>query len=346
MKKIVLIDELKGAAIILVVLGHAISGCIDVVNKTTFWSYLYYLVESFQMPLFFCISGFLFSYVEVCKYTNYIDVIKKKLIDIAIPYIMGTLIYVIVGNLIGNTKYSLTAFGSIWHKPISHFWFLYIQLIIYMFSFVYIYLDKKYIFFLTLLFYIGWYIYMHSEIRINIETKFLLDRLLYYFCFFNVGFLINQYKLKDVYILKKSNLLIIGVLIVLYCFIYLYVYSLDIHQQPISKTIFAIIGMCIFINFINWLHVHKVRNILIILGENTLPIYMFHSIFVSIVRKAIFLFGDNNVIILINILLGSCVGILIPVICSILGGKFPVLWLPYYPRKMYLNMKGKKCVKR
>ena len=27
MKKIVLIDELKGAAIILVVLGHAISGC-------------------------------------------------------------------------------------------------------------------------------------------------------------------------------------------------------------------------------------------------------------------------------------------------------------------------------
>ena len=140
MKKIVLIDELKGAAIILVVLGHAISGCIDVVNKTTFWSYLYYLVESFQMPLFFCISGFLFSYVEVCKYINYIDVIKKKLIDIAIPYIMGTLIYVIVGNLIGNTKYSLTAFGSIWHKPISHFWFLYIQLIIYMFSFVYIYL--------------------------------------------------------------------------------------------------------------------------------------------------------------------------------------------------------------
>lgn len=60
MKKIVLIDELKGAAIILVVLGHAISGCIDVVNKTTFWSYLYYLVESFQMPLFFCISGFCF----------------------------------------------------------------------------------------------------------------------------------------------------------------------------------------------------------------------------------------------------------------------------------------------
>ena len=102
--------------------------------------------------------------------------------------------------------------------------------------------------------------------------------------------------------------MIIGVLIVLYCFVYLYVYSLDIHQQPISKTIFAIIGMCIFINFINWLHVHKVRNILIILGENTLPIYMFHSIFVSIVRKAVFLFGDNNVIILINILLGSCVG--------------------------------------
>ena len=125
--------------------------------------------------------------------------------------------------------------------------------------------------------------------------------------FFNVGFLINQYKLKDVYILKKSNLLIIGVLIVLYCFVYLYVYSLDIHQQPISKTIFAIIGMYIFINFINWLHVHKVRNILIILGENTLPIYMFHSIFVSIVRRLLFLFGVICNI-LINILLGSCVG--------------------------------------
>ena len=289
MKKIVLIDELKGAAIILVVLGHAISGCIDVVNKTTFWSYLYYLVESFQMPLFFCISGFLFSYVEKFKHTNYLNIIKKKLIDIGIPYVMGTFIYVIVGNLIGNTKYSLTAFGSIWHKPISHFWFLYIQLIIYVFSFIYIYLDKKYILFLTLLIYIGWYIYMHTEIRINIETKFLLDRLLYYFCFFNVGFLINQYKLKDVYILKKCNLLIAGGLIVIYCFIYLYVY---------------------------------------------------------IVRKAVFLFGNNNLIIVINILLGVCVGILVPVIGSILGKKLPVLWLPYYPRKMYLNMKGKKCVEK
>lgn len=346
MKKIVVIDELKGAAIILVVLGHAISGCIDVVNKTTFWSYLYYLVESFQMPLFFCISGFLFSYVEKFKHTNYLNIIKKKLIDIGIPYVMGTFIYVIVGNLIGNTKYSLTAFGSIWHKPISHFWFLYIQLIIYVFSFIYIYLDKKYILFLTLLIYIGWYIYMHTEIRINIETKFLLDRLLYYFCFFNVGFLINQYKLKDVYILKKCNLLITGGLIVIYCFIYLYVYSLNIHQQPICKTIFAIIGMCIFINYINLLHIHKVRNILIILGENTLPIYMFHSIFVSIVRKAVFLFGNNNLIIVINILLGVCVGILVPVIGSILGKKLPVLWLPYYPRKMYLNMKGKKCVEK
>lgn len=345
MKKIVLIDKLKGAAIILVVLGHAISGCIDVVNKTTFWSYLYYLVESFQMPLFFCISGFLFSYVEKSKHTNYQDIIKKKLIDIGIPYIMGTFIYVIVGNLIGNTKYSLTAFGSIWHKPISHFWFLYIQLIIYVFSFIYIYLDKKYIFFLTLLIYIGWYIYMHSEIRINIETKFLLDRLLYYFCFFNVGFLINQYKLKNIYIVK-NNFLITGGLIVLYCFIYLYVYSLNIHQQPISKTIFAIIGMCIFINTIKLLHVHKVRNILIILGENTLPIYMFHSIFVSIVRKAVFLFGNNNLIIVINILLGVCIGILVPVICSVLGKIFPILWLPYYPRKMYLNMKGKKCIKK
>lgn len=344
MKKIVLIDELKGAAIILVVLGHAISGCVDVVNNTTFWSYLYFLVESFQMPLFFCISGFLFSYVEMSKHTGYVEIIKKKIVDIGIPYIMGTFIYIIIGSLIGNTKYSVGAFSSIWHKPISHFWFLYIQLIIYIFSFIYIYLDKKYILFLTMFIYFCWCIYMHSQVRINIENKFLLDRLLYYFCYFNVGFLINQYKFKSIYLFRKDNLFITGSLIVIYSFFYLYIYSLNIHQQPLCKTIFAIIGMWIFINYINLLHIRREKNVLIILGENSLPIYMFHSIFVSIVRKVLFLLGNNILIVFISILLSVCVGILVPLVFSVLGRKIPVFWLPYYPRKMFLTMKGKKCV--
>ena len=130
-KKIHSIDRIKGAAIILVVLGHAISGVMDGINGDQYnvLSIIYDLVESFQMPLFFVISGFLFYYVNYENDFRYVDHIKKRLIDYGIPYITGTLIYVGIGIVTHDSKYTVNALLHFLHMPISHFWFLYVMIL-------------------------------------------------------------------------------------------------------------------------------------------------------------------------------------------------------------------------
>lgn len=50
----------KGYGIILVVLGHAISGAWAYENNLI-WSNIYSLIALFHMPLFFIISGYLYQ---------------------------------------------------------------------------------------------------------------------------------------------------------------------------------------------------------------------------------------------------------------------------------------------
>ena len=71
------IDWLKGFAIILVVLGHCWT-----LDRGLFW-----LIYRFHMPLFFCISGYLFN-----NKRNFKDFLKIKLKTLIIPYMISFLI--------------------------------------------------------------------------------------------------------------------------------------------------------------------------------------------------------------------------------------------------------------
>lgn len=79
------IDFLKGLCIFLVVLGHC-----DTTDKTTFW-----FIYIFHIPLFFCISGYLFK-----PKTNFKSFIKSKVKTLIIPYIIFFVITCIIQNLL------------------------------------------------------------------------------------------------------------------------------------------------------------------------------------------------------------------------------------------------------
>ena len=73
------IDKIKGFAIILVVMGHALAWChadysfllssfFDITDSQMRASFLWRLIYSFHMPLLFFISGFLFYNTSVNFY--------------------------------------------------------------------------------------------------------------------------------------------------------------------------------------------------------------------------------------------------------------------------------------
>ena len=113
------IDYLKGIAIFLVVLGHC-----WLRSDGIFW-----LIYRFHMPLFFCISGYLFN-----KNKKFKDFIKSKFKTLIIPYFIFFLISYIttitilkhdmsipemLKNLILNGRYcSLVSNWAIWYLPL------------------------------------------------------------------------------------------------------------------------------------------------------------------------------------------------------------------------------------
>ena len=101
-KRILWVDYAKSIGIFLVVLGHT----------TTFYP-LRSLIYSFHIPLFFFISGFLFSFE---KYPNFKTFFKRRFSQLVIPYVIFNLITYIFWVFIGR-NYGQDAVINI-YKPI------------------------------------------------------------------------------------------------------------------------------------------------------------------------------------------------------------------------------------
>ena len=121
------IDILKGIAIFLVVLGHAITVYPVNLHNVKATSLIFEWVESVHMPLFFLVSGFTFSYHE--------GYWKKKAKRILVPYLFFCFLDIAARTLLPalvNREKSLAenlydvVFGG------GGYWFLYVLLIFYL----------------------------------------------------------------------------------------------------------------------------------------------------------------------------------------------------------------------
>lgn len=100
--RLVFIDEIKGFAILLVVMGHVLAWNGLSTNDGLDYNHqngslLFQLIYSFHMPLFFCISGYL--YRTCSNFPELIKSIKGKTMRLLFPYLTtGIFIYLCRGN--------------------------------------------------------------------------------------------------------------------------------------------------------------------------------------------------------------------------------------------------------
>lgn len=99
------IDVLKGIGIIFVMLGH-INSKITVVP----WIYMV------PAPLFFALSGFIFSTFEIKKNIPFKEFLVKRLKSLIVPFIFFRLILV-VWWLIAERRFRELDMGPIWFLP-------------------------------------------------------------------------------------------------------------------------------------------------------------------------------------------------------------------------------------
>lgn len=112
------VDILRGIAILLVVLGHTMTGCTDRPEANL----VYNIVWSLQMPLFMLISGYLTRYSKpIVSSRNLLSHIGKRTLTYLLPFFVWT--FLVRGLIFGYHGY-LNIPWLLFHMD-SGYWFLF-----------------------------------------------------------------------------------------------------------------------------------------------------------------------------------------------------------------------------
>lgn len=124
-------DSARGIAIVLVVVGHVIASYHEarLYTESNLYNFLMQFIYSFHMALFMMVSGYLYS---KSSHENRRYEIKKRLLSYGIPYLIFTVLWVLmklVLSSVTNNPVSLTDIPLAVFYPVSFMWFIYALLI-------------------------------------------------------------------------------------------------------------------------------------------------------------------------------------------------------------------------
>lgn len=125
------IDSLKGFAIFLVVLGHAIIYFPIDLHEIAWCETLFKMLSGIHMPLFFAVSGYCFSYRG-----NYLNFLSKKAKRLLLPYVIFNMIDLVPRALLPqfvNRPQSLAESVQSILLNGGAYWFLYTLFLIFAF---------------------------------------------------------------------------------------------------------------------------------------------------------------------------------------------------------------------
>lgn len=188
------VDIMRGIAMLLVVLGHTMTGCTTGAEK----SFLFNIVWSLQMPLFILISGYVTRYSrEISDGSGLWKYVKRRTIAYLLPWVVWS--FIVRGIIFGQSNF-LNLKWLLWHMD-SGYWFLATIWTISMIFGVSTFVAKK--------------LAKHSEIKMQMITLilylvgmgalvaigfvadlsfFAIKLTLYYMPFYFVGYLYGQYR--------------------------------------------------------------------------------------------------------------------------------------------------------
>ena len=278
--RMIQIDALRGFAILLVVMGHAIAWSYEDWHKVCLFNpqqsmntmaggVIWQIIYSFHMALFFMISGFL-SGTSVINRNNLYSKLKNKVIRLFIPYLAtGYLIYFVRGN---------------WG-----YWFLYslfvISLIWMLIAFLLYRINKKMLLWKDILIMFSIYIILRLTSYFVPVICLVVDaNVLKYFIPFVFGSLIKRHQGLSRLVCSPTCYTICLIIFVL-LFISRYISDFPMLYNVIEKlnyffSILSIPACCVcFYVFMNGVN-KKIERIFAYLGRISMPIYILHIIFV------------------------------------------------------------------
>ncbi len=190
-------DFLRGIAMLLVVLGHTVSGTVVEGESSLLWN----IICSLQMPLFVLISGYITRYSRpITGRRDFANLLLRRTLSYLLPF--GVWTFLVRGLICGEYKY-LDLKWLLWNMD-SGYWFLFSLWTISILFAVAQYLshliakrdDSILSLFLTAGFYLLAMAFL-AALAVFMGVSFLCIKLtLYYMPFFFAGYLFGKYQEK------------------------------------------------------------------------------------------------------------------------------------------------------
>lgn len=333
-KRIEWVDYLKAFACFLVILGHLIqslqkAGIDNYDNITSFINWFIYL---FHMPLFMCMSGFLFCKTKKeFNPKNYGKFVLKKSINLAVPYFTFYLIYlglnILFSSSVNDAKGKEELLG-IFNNPMPPYWFLYALLSI----FIVIPLIEK-------IFNNNRYLTLTLLIILKIISVFFLtpvyfiNSIMTYGIYFYIGCFIKEKWEMPKYLcaLETALYLIASILI------YKFNDSINKYLMSFIKIGFAVFGILILVQIFQ--HIKKSK-ILDTFKKYTFQIFVLHTIFAAGIRIVLLKLGVTNYI--VHFAVGILFSIYVPVLISIISERIKYTDFFFFPTKTIEDLHKKR----
>jgi fucose 4-O-acetylase-like acetyltransferase len=285
------IDQIKGIAIILVVIGHIIQFNFEKGHTNS----VFMIIYSFHMPLFFFISGYIgFKTVKVDDFKSFKVALVKKMISLVIPLIIWSLLVDIF--FFSSEWNSITINGMLNTLLNPNLWFLKVLFEIYVlylfFTWVSSIYNKKNKLWLDLFFFI--FVLIMASFYSYICNKGLFSTLFLSSSFFFLGVFISKYTfLKDI---------VMNQWVYAFCFILFIMLSghwnfIGTTQDQILKVIISCFSCIVLLNITIRIKWNKsISNQIILFGQYSLSIYLlkFYLTSFSIDTSAIYVNEINS----------------------------------------------------
>lgn len=332
-KRIVWIDYLKTFACILVVIGHLIQSLqmSNIDNYPQITGFINWFIYLFHMPLFFCISGYLYEKNKKdFSWKNYKNFEIKKIINLAVPYFTFYILYVGINMMFSdsvNNPKGLQDLLDIFNKPIAPYWFLYTLLSIFIVIPIIEKIcknNKLFILFILLILKI-----FSIFVRTNL---YFIDSIFSYSIYFYIG---NFIKDKNEESTNFNNAIAILLYFILALVLYININRINQQILEVIKIFLAIIGIEICINNFKGI---KSSKILDIIKKYTFQIFLLHTFFAAGVRIIMIKLSIDNYF--IHFVIGLLSSLYLPVIVGIFSEKVRFLNFFFYPVKTVLNDKN------
>lgn len=329
MERNVLVDKLKGYACFLVLFGHVIMGIrLAGMNIPSFFEGVEKFVWSFHVALFMFLSGVVYKETDEWKNKKTkVGFIIHKLLNLGIPYVVFSAIYILINSFVGGTNTHSTASDIlyIWKTPIAQYWFLYALFFLFCIWAGLSGILKNWQ--TTLLAVLIGYLAPLCGLSLGSFDIVFSSALA-----FGIGTVINFSNLSKLPTISKyiavSAHVATGVLLITFGKI----------EEPFVKEIMILFGIYSSIMFISLLANCKiVARFLLFMNKYSFQIYLLHTIFTAGIR--IILIRINITQWWIHIILGTVCGIVFSVLASLIAKKIKILNFFFFPVKTYKLMK-------